>query len=138
MQAVREIGQAAGQHPGLDRVQVARGRIAAQRPAARSPAFPGGNGQGQFEQGTQAVQVGRHRADRGRREVGVGAVETLCRQRQFKYRGAGVMAEGGGLGIPVKLARPFGIGGEAMLGARMVGAQGVLWGIRHGGCFFLG
>jgi hypothetical protein len=60
LQALTNSGQTSAQYVGFDRMQVARGRITAQCPAIRPPAFPGRYPEGEFEQRAETVQVGKN------------------------------------------------------------------------------
>ena len=135
VQAVRHAGQAASQDIGLDRVQIAGGRVAAQRPAARSPAFPGRDAERQFEQGAKTIRIGSDLVFGHFRQSTVAALKTVGGERQFELRRTGITPEGSRLGVPVELAGAFGIGVEAVLGAAVVGADdgfvACLLAIRH-------
>ena len=80
----------------------------------------------QFEQRAEAGEIRRDFIFGLFFQLTVATLESVTRKRQFENGRARIVAEGRRLGIPVELARSFGIGFKTMLGARVVGAYDFL------------
>ena len=102
------------QHIGLNRMQVATGRVGPHGPTVRPQGLPGGQAKGKMQERPQACQIRHCRA--GRR---------LCKglgtgQGQGKYRRTRKTAKGLGPGIPIQGCGAGRVGREAMLGPLLI------------------
>ncbi len=118
---IREIGQRAADEIALRRVQIAAGRVAAQRPAVRPVLFPGRQAEREFQQTAQPGPIQRCWKHRPRPvQIPEGHVGGGGRERQRDFRAPVIAPEGIGLGVPVQRLGPRGVAVEMMPGALVV------------------